>query len=148
MSVGTEEFFVRRGEPFLIHPGDLVLGATLEFLALPPDLMAFVEGRSSLGRMGLIVATATQVAPGFHGVIVLELANAGTVPLKVTPGMTIAQLVLQKLAEPVAADKVYRGRYHCQIKPVLTHGLRAKIQFDLKHKTRPTRTPGMPESAG
>jgi dCTP deaminase len=85
MEVARDEIFIPLNGKFVIHPGDLVLGATLEFVALPADVMAFVEGRSSLGRLGLIVATATQVAPGFHGVIVLEMANAGTVPLEAQP---------------------------------------------------------------
>jgi dCTP deaminase len=113
-TVGREEVFVPFGGHFLIHPGDLILGATLEFIALPPDVMAFVEGRSSLGRKGLIVATATQVAPGFHGVIVLEMANAGTVPLEVKPEMSIAQLVFQGMNVPV---EQYRGKFHCQVHP-------------------------------
>ena len=116
MRIGMEEFFVPRGDSFVIHPGDLVLGTTMEFLGLPNDVMAFVEGKSSLGRMGLFVATATQVGPGFHGVLVLELANAGTVPLELEPGMEIAQLVFQGLSSPV--PKGYRGQYYCQIKPV------------------------------
>jgi dCTP deaminase len=116
-AVGREEVFVPLDGTFLVHPGDLVLGATLEFLSLPADLMAFVEGRSGIGRMGLIVATATQVAPGFHGVVVLEMANAGTVPIEVSPRIPIAQLVLQVMANPVPAEKLYRGKYHCQVQP-------------------------------
>jgi dCTP deaminase len=129
--VGREEVFVPRGETFLIHPGDFILGATLEFLALPSDVMAFVEGRSTLGRMGLIIATASQIAPGFHGAVVLELANTGTVPLAITPGMGIAQLVFLTLTEPLSTKKtnVYRGKYQCQIKPILTHWL-AKTELD------------------
>jgi dCTP deaminase len=115
--IGREEVFVPSPGTFLIHPGDFVLGATLEFLALPADLMAFVEGRSSLGRKGLIVATATQIAPGFHGVVVLELANTGTVPLELEPGMGIAQLVLQMMSCPVPEDELYHGKHYCQIKP-------------------------------
>jgi dCTP deaminase len=96
----------------------LALGVTQEFISLPNDVMAFVEGRSSLGRLGLFVATATQVAPGFHGVVVLELANAGTVPLELTPGIEIAQLVFQVMTHPVPSNKLYRGKYYCQIKPL------------------------------
>ena len=117
MTIARETVFVPTGTPFLLHPGDLVLGCTLEFFALPRDLMAYVEGRSGLGRMGLIVATAAQVAPGFHGVIVLELANTGTVPLELVPGMSIAQIVFQTLTEPLSEENLYRGRYHCQITP-------------------------------
>lgn len=117
MTLGREEIFVHTGSSFLIHPGDFVLGCTLEFVALPGDLMAFVEGRSGLGRMGLIVATATPVAPGFHGVVVLELANTGTVPLEISPGMSVAQLVFQVMTESLPEEELYHGKYHCQIKP-------------------------------
>jgi dCTP deaminase len=117
LSVGRERMFVPRGGPFVIHPGDFVLGATLEFIALPADVVGFVEGKSGLGRRGLIVATATQVAPGFHGVIVLEMANTGTVPLEVKPEMAIAQLVLQVMTEAVPRDDLYHGPYYCQIQP-------------------------------
>lgn len=118
--IGKEEVFIPSDKTFLLHPGDLALGITKEFFALPPDIMAFVEGRSSLGRLGLFVATATQVAPTFHGVIVLELVNAGTVPLELKPGIRIAQLVFQCMNEKVTEDESYRktgGRYYCQIKP-------------------------------
>jgi dCTP deaminase len=113
-TIGREEVFVPKGKDFLLHPGDLVLGVTQEFFGLPNDVMAFVEGKSGLGRLGLFVATATQVAPGYHGVIVLELANAGTVPLKLSPGMEIAQLVFQTMTESTPS---YGGEYQCQIKP-------------------------------
>jgi deoxycytidine triphosphate deaminase len=116
-TVGREEVFVSKGQTFLIHPGDLLLGVTLEFVALPADLMAFVEGKSSLGRLGLLVATATTVAPGFHGVVVLELANTGTVPLELIPGMFIAQLVFQVMTDPVPEEMLYQGQFDCQIKP-------------------------------
>ena len=117
LNVGREETYVPSGKTFLLHPGAFVLGATLEFIALPVDLMAFVEGRSSLGRMGLTVVTAAQVAPGFHGVVVLEFANTGTVPLELAPGISIAQLVFQVMTEHLPTDQGYRGRFHCQIKP-------------------------------
>jgi deoxycytidine triphosphate deaminase len=63
------------------------------------------------------VATATTIAPGFHGVVVLELANTGTVPLELKPEMEIAQLVLQVVTTPVPENLLYRGKYYCQIKP-------------------------------
>lgn len=117
VKIGREETFVATGMSYLIHPGDLILGATLEFVALPPDVMAFVEGKSKWGRLGLIVATASQVAPGFHGVIVLELVNAGTVPLELVPGTPIAQFVFQKMSHRLPDADLYRGRFYCQIKP-------------------------------
>ena len=83
-------------EPFIIHPGQLVLAATLEYIAMPKDLAATVEGRSSWGRLGLIIATACNVAPGFSGCITLELVNDGEVPLVLYPGVRIAQLVFHR----------------------------------------------------
>jgi dCTP deaminase len=93
-------------EPFIIHPGQLVLAATLEYVSMPTDLAATVEGRSSWGRLGLIIATASSVAPGFKGCITLELVNDGEVPLVLYPGIRIAQLIFHKTEEK--GD--YRGK--------------------------------------
>lgn len=94
-------------EPFVLHPNQLVLGSTLEYVALPSNLAAQVVGRSSWGRLGLIIATATAVAPRFRGVITLELINHGQVPLILYPGVRIAQLIIQK----VVGNATYSGRY-------------------------------------
>src|SRR5439155_26160938 len=83
-------------DQFIIHPGQLVLGATLEYLSLPKTVAASVEGRSSWGRLGLIIATACSVAPGFKGCITLELVNDGEVPLVLYPGVRIAQLIFHR----------------------------------------------------
>lgn len=96
------------GERFVLQPRQLVLGSTLEYVALPPDLTAQVIGRSSWGRLGLIIATATAVAPGFKGVITLELVNEGQVPLILYPGVVIAQLIF----EETTGDTSYKGRYN------------------------------------
>lgn len=116
-SLGREEIFIPYLEPFLIHPGDLVLGVSMEFLSLPADMMAYVDGKSRIGRTGLIIATASKVDPGFHGCIVLELANSGTVPLQVRPGNLIGQLVFHQLRNELPRQQLYRGPYYCQIKP-------------------------------
>jgi len=116
-TVGMERIYVSSGGTFLLHPGMFALGATLEFVALPGDLTAFVEGKSRLGRMGLVIATATPVAPGFHGVLVLEMANMGTVPLAIEPGMWIGQLVFHTITDPLPTTEQYRRQYHCQIEP-------------------------------
>ena len=84
------------GRGFYLHPNDFCLATTLEYIALPHDVGAYVIGRSSWGRLGLIIATATAVGPGFRGTIVLELANVGTVPIVLYPMMRIAQLVLHR----------------------------------------------------
>ena len=102
------------GDKFVMHPGQLVLGSTLEYVQIPPGLMAYVIGKSSWGRMGLIIATATKVDPGFRGCITLEIINEGEVPLALYPGLPIAQLVLH--ATSGMAD-VYDGRYRCPTGP-------------------------------
>lgn len=114
---GQTEVFVPVGGTFILQPGDFGLGSSLEYLYLPPDMMAFVEGKSSLGRAGLIIATATQVAPGFKGCIVLELYNAGTVPIILRPAMRVAQLVLVSTDSKVPQEWLYSGSFQVQIKP-------------------------------
>ena len=85
-------------EPFILHPGEFVLGSTLEVVTLPDDLAARVEGKSSLGRLGLLThATAGFVDPGFSGHVTLELANVATLPIKLYPGMKIGQLCFFRL---------------------------------------------------
>src|SRR5262249_36107657 len=102
---------------FTLHPGDFALAISLEYVAVPPDLVAFVENKSGLGRTGLFVATATQVAPGFKGSIVLELVNSGTVPLLLKPGMSIAQLAFFQTDSPLSPDWLYGSQFHCQVEP-------------------------------
>jgi dCTP deaminase len=84
--------FVPFGKDITIHPHQFFLAQTLEYLRLPPDLMAYVVGRSTWGRLGLIVATAVGIHPGFAGSLTLELRNLGENPLTLTPGQSIAQL--------------------------------------------------------
>ena len=115
LQLSQEEVFIGKSSYLTMHPGDLVLGTTLEFVALPSDIIAFVEGKSQLGRRGLIVATATQVAPGFHGVVVLELINSGMLPLQLAPGMEVAQIIFQTMTAPTTNP--YRGSSYCQIRP-------------------------------
>ena len=91
----TEEVVVEEGEPFVIHPGEFVLGRTLEWVELPDDIVARIEGKSSLGRLGLIVhATAGFCDPGWKGTLTLELNNLTRVPIKLYPGLLIAAAVV------------------------------------------------------
>jgi len=92
-----EKIFVRVGNSLVLHPQQLVLGSTLEYVRVPNDLAADVIGRSSWGREGLLIATATHVGPGFAGVITLELTNEGDAPIPLYPSSRIAQLVFFKL---------------------------------------------------
>jgi dCTP deaminase len=88
-------------EPFVLHPGEFVLGSTHERVSLPDDIAARLEGKSSLGRLGLLThSTAGFIDPGFEGHITLELSNAATLPIKLWPGMKIGQLCFFRLTSP------------------------------------------------
>jgi dCTP deaminase len=97
----TEEVVVPPDESFVIHPGEFCLGRTLEWVELPDDIVARIEGKSSLGRLGLIVhATAGFCDPGWKGTLTLELNNLTRVPIKLYPGLPIAQLSFMALDRP------------------------------------------------
>jgi dCTP deaminase len=97
----TELVEVDGDEPFILHPGEFVLGSTVERLALPDDIVAQLNGKSSLGRLGLVVhATAGFIDPGWDGNITLELSNVATLPIAMYPGMKIGQFVFTQLTEP------------------------------------------------
>ena len=97
----TEEVVIDGGDAFVMHPGEFCLGRTLEYVELPDDLVARIEGKSSLGRLGLIVhATAGFCDPGFKGTLTLELNNLTRVPIKLYPGLPIAQLSFMTLDKP------------------------------------------------
>ncbi|HEY5190254.1 MAG TPA: dCTP deaminase [Solirubrobacteraceae bacterium] len=97
----TEEVVVPDGESFVIHPGEFCLGRTLEWVELPDDIVARIEGKSSLGRLGLIVhATAGFCDPGWKGTLTLELNNLTRIPIKLYPGLEIAQLSFMTLDRP------------------------------------------------
>ncbi|RJS97099.1 MULTISPECIES: dCTP deaminase [Halococcus] len=95
------ETVVDEDEEFILHPGDFVLGTTVERLSVPDDLIAHVEGRSSLGRLAVVIhATAGIVDPGYRGQVTLELSNLGTAPVALSPGMRISQVVFTELKSP------------------------------------------------
>jgi dCTP deaminase len=103
--------YVRRpfGSAFFLHPGQLALARTLEYVTLPDDLAAEAMGRSSWGRLGLIIATATMIQPGFSGTITLELVNLGNVPIVLYVGMRIAQLAVYRVERPLIRPKPWAG---------------------------------------
>lgn len=111
-----QETFVPFGSQFILHPDQFVLGSTLEYFGLPDDVFGSVEGRSSWGRLGLIVATATGINPGYRGVITLELRNIGEVPIHLWPGWWVAQILFQSVEPPTEATST--GRYGGSVKPV------------------------------
>ncbi|MEM0360643.1 MAG: dCTP deaminase [Candidatus Diapherotrites archaeon] len=97
----TELIRVPTGKPFTVHPGEFVLGSTIESVCLPADLTARLDGKSSLGRLGLVIhSTAGSVDPGFEGVLVLEIANISKVPVRIWPGMEICRLTFEELSSP------------------------------------------------
>ena len=99
-------------ETYLLLPGQFVLATTKEYISLPDDLTAFVEGRSSLGRMGLFIQNAGWVDPGFSGEITLELFNANRCAIELQAGRRIGQLVFAQMDQ--AASSPYRGKYQGQ----------------------------------
>jgi dCTP deaminase len=112
-----ERQIMKFGENFILHPGVLILGSTFEYLSLPNNLECHVEGRSSWARMGLQIATASAVEPGFKGVVTLELSNVGTVPLTLMPGIRIAQLVFREALPPIPNAYSGKRKYRCPVGP-------------------------------
>jgi len=112
---------VAADEPFILHPGEFVLGSTYEFVKLPDNVAARLEGKSSLGRLGLVThSTAGFVDPGFNGHVTLELSNMATLPIKLWPGMKIGQLCFFQLSSPSETpygSAKYLNRYQGQRGP-------------------------------
>ena len=113
----TETHYVPLGDNYYLHPRSFVLGVTLEWLRLPKNLAGHVEGKSSWGRRGLMIATATGVHPGFAGCLTLELSNVGEIPLSLSPGLRICQLFLHEVASD--SDHVDRSLFVGQRRPTL-----------------------------
>jgi dCTP deaminase len=98
----TELVEIGAEEPFILHPGEFVLGSTFERVELPNDLVARLEGKSSLGRLGLLIhSTAGYVDPGWEGNLTLELSNVANLPITLYDGMKIGQISFQRLSSPV-----------------------------------------------
>ncbi len=112
----TELVEVKPDEAFILHPGEFVLGSTLERVALPDDLVARLEGKSSLGRLGLLIhSTAGYVDPGWDGYLTLELSNVANLPITLYPGMKIGQISFFQLTTPAetpygSAGNKYQGQ--------------------------------------
>ena len=117
----TREVSVNQDEFFVLHPGEFVLASTYEVITLPDDIAGRLEGKSSLGRLGLLThSTAGFIDPGFSGHITLELSNVANLPVKLFPGMKIGQLCLIKLSSPAEhpyGSALYGSRYQGQRGP-------------------------------
>ena len=132
-------------EPFVLHPGEFVLGSTLELVTVPDDLAARLEGKSSLGRLGLLThSTAGFVDPGFSGHITLELSNVANLPITLWPGMKIGQLCLFQLSSPAEhpyGSAVYGSRYQDQRGPTPSRSYRNFSRADTR-RADPGAGPG------
>lgn len=124
---------VEEDEPFILHPGEFVLGSTYEQVTLPDDIAARLEGKSSLGRLGLLThSTAGFIDPGFTGHVTLELSNVATLPIKLWPGMKIGQMCFFRLTSPAEkpyGSQAYGSRYQGQRGPT------ASRSFQNFHRT-------------
>ncbi|MCL4338277.1 dCTP deaminase [Patescibacteria group bacterium] len=117
----TSEVEVRDKEPFILQPGDFVLATTIESFELPGDLLARLEGRSSLGRLGIVVhSTASIFEPGWRGKVVMEMGNMGRMPVALYPGMRICALTFEELSSPaeVPYNKKKKAKYLNQESPM------------------------------
>ena len=138
----TDEVVIDDERPFFIHPGEFVLASTLEVLTLPDDILAQVEGKSSLGRIGLLIhATAGFVDPGWTGKLTLELSNVAKMPIALYFGMKIGQLSFLRMSTPV--DRPYgspalRSKYQGQMRPTPS---RAFTEFERRRRAIVRDTP-------
>lgn len=113
--VMSDEIVLPEGEAFFLHPGELALAVTLESVTLPDNVVGWLDGRSSLARLGLMVhVTAHRIDPGWHGQIVLEFFNSGKLPLALRPGMVIGALSFEPMSGP--ADRPYNRRQDAKYK--------------------------------
>jgi dCTP deaminase len=116
--------------PFVLHPGEFVLGATTEYVVLPDDLVARLEGKSSLGRLGLLIhSTAGYIDPGFEGTLTLELSNMANLPIVLTPDMPVGQVSFMRMTTPVERPYGTPGlgsRYQGQIDPTPSRSFKGR----------------------
>jgi len=114
-----EEIVIPYRKKIVLHPGRFIVGSTLEYIALPRDIEAQVEGRSSWARLGLTVASATTVHPLYKGVVTLELCNNGTIPLELVPGVKIAQIIFRLVTPPLSDQQMeeIKCKYQYSIGP-------------------------------
>src|SRR3989338_1736107 len=125
----TSEIRIKENEPFILQPGDFVLATTIESFELPDDLLSRLEGRSSLGRLGIVVhSTASIFEPGWQGKVVMELGNLGRMPVALYPGMRVCALTFEQLTSPVDVpyNKKKSAKYAAQ-----KSAIPSKIAHDL-----------------
>ncbi|MGD0729328.1 MAG: dCTP deaminase [Candidatus Micrarchaeaceae archaeon] len=128
LELDTDLMEVEDGGEFMLHPGEFVLGITKETIELPNDIAGRIDGRSSLGRLGIIVhSTAGHVDPGWKGKITLEISNIGKLPIAIIPGMRFCNIMFEPVSSPV--ENAYKGKYAGTDNP-----LASKISEEFKGK--------------
>ncbi len=126
--IDTDLLEIPDKERFIIHPGEFVLGMTIENVELPDDISGRLDGRSSLGRVGIIVhSTAGRVEPGWKGRLTLEISNIGKLPIALIPGMRFCCIMFEQVSSPV--ERAYKGKYLGSTQPTAS-----KISEDFKGK--------------
>jgi dCTP deaminase len=115
----TELIRIEDGKNYILHPGEFVLGATKECVQLPDDIAARIDGRSSLGRLGIIVhSTAGHIDPGFSGNLTLEITNIGKLPVSIYPGMKFCSLIFEQISSKVEKPYSKKGKYYGSTGPM------------------------------
>ena len=128
-----ESSTVPEGEAFIIHPNEFALATTQEYVKVPDDLVARVEGRSSMGRLGVTMhVTAGYVDPGFEGRITLEISNIGAMPVALYPGQRVCQLVFETMTTPAELPYGHPKRNSKYMKQLKPESIRVKLDYELK----------------
>ncbi|MDO5826562.1 MAG: dCTP deaminase [Methanosphaera sp. rholeuAM130] len=124
---------VEEGEPFIIHPGEFTLATTYEYVKIPDDIVARVEGRSSMGRLGITMhVTAGYIDPGFEGRITLEISNIGKMPVALYPGQRVCQIVFETMTSPSAKPYGHEDRDSKYMRQKGPQVSKIKQDFDIK----------------
>ena len=129
-----ESSTVPEGEAFIIHPNEFALATTQEYVKVPDDLVARVEGRSSMGRLGVTMhVTAGYVDPGFEGRITLEISNIGAMPVALYPGQRVCHLVFETMTTPAELPYGHPKRNSKYMKQLKPESSRVKLDYELKN---------------
>lgn len=128
-----EEITVPKGEAFIIHPSEFALATTAEYVKIPDDLVARVEGRSSMGRLGVTMhVTAGFIDPGFEGNITLEISNIGAMPVALYPGQRVCQIVFETMTSPAEVPYGHPSRNSKYMGQTRPESSRVKLDYELK----------------
>ena len=128
-----EEIKVPKGEAFIIHPSEFALATTAEYVKIPDDLVARVEGRSSMGRLGVTMhVTAGFIDPGFEGNITLEISNIGAMPVALYPGQRVCQIVFETMTSPAEVPYGHPSRNSKYMGQTRPESSRVKLDYELK----------------